>query len=42
VATPAAWAHLDLQPPLGRLPAAADPLPLELDLRAGTPPTLGA
>jgi Holliday junction DNA helicase RuvB len=29
VATPAAWAHLGLVPPLGRLPA-ADPLPLEL------------
>ncbi|HVM26813.1 MAG TPA: Holliday junction branch migration DNA helicase RuvB [Mycobacteriales bacterium] len=29
VATPAAWAHLGLTPPLGRLPV-ADPLPLDL------------
>ena len=35
VATPAAWAHLGLQPPLGRLPV-GDPLPLELDLRDGS------
>ena len=29
VATPAAWTHLGLTPPLGRLPV-ADPLPLDL------------
>jgi Holliday junction DNA helicase RuvB len=29
VATPAAWAHLGLQPPLGRVPT-TEPLPLEL------------